>query len=114
MYSNFSDDRNDNDGNQVEMEETENNMLNMEIDFGDNPNVKEEVMNNEEENTEAMSNILYSNVPAEEWQREVEKASSKLKPEGLNMNYTAGEWRGHIDQIKNYNNVISLLRKDLY
>ena len=96
---------NDNDGNQVEMEEAENNLLNMEIDFGDNNKAKEDVDNKDEDVTEPNSNILHSNVSADEWQREVEKASSKLKPESMNMNYTAGEWRGHIDQIKNYNNV---------
>lgn len=96
---------NDNDGNQVEMEEAENNLLNMEIDFGDNNNAKEDLANKEDDDTEASSNILHSNVPTEEWQREVEKASSKLKQESINMTYTTGEWRGHIDQIKNNNTV---------
>jgi hypothetical protein len=87
------------------MEEAENNMLNMEIDFGDNNNAKNDNNDKEEENNEINSNILYSNAPVEEWQREVEKMSSKLKPENLNLNYAAGEWRGHIDQIKTYNTV---------
>lgn len=87
------------------MEEAENNMLNMEIDFGDNNNAKEDQQEKEEEGNEEASNILHSRVTPEEWQREVEKVSAKLKPENLNMNYAAGEWRGHIDQIKNYNTV---------
>ena len=77
----------------------------MEIDYGDSH--KEDTMINkpEEENVENVANdILLSDVPAQEWQREVEKVSSKLKSDFL-ANHAIGEWRGHIDQIKTYDTV---------
>ena len=47
------------------------------------------------------SGILFSNISPEEWQRELEKVSSKLKFDygRINMNGTS-EWREHIQQIK--------------
>lgn len=78
----------------------------MEIDYGDNN--KEEVSNNkleEDKQENANNEILSSDIPATEWQREVEKMSSKLKTDYKGSN-VIGEWRGHIDQIKTYDTVI--------
>jgi len=78
----------------------------MEIDYGDNN--KEETGTNkiEEEKNENVNNeILTSDIPAQEWQREVEKMSSKLKTDYKTSNII-GEWRGHIEQIKTYDTVI--------
>jgi len=76
----------------------------MEIDYGDNE--KEATTNKQEEaNIENTNNeILHSDIPAQEWQREVEKMSSKLKTD-YKTNNIIGEWRGHIEQIKNYDTV---------
>jgi len=89
------------EANNVELDEAENNIINMDIDFGDVR--KEEVKKDDEENEGGNPTaILSSNVSEEEWKREVERVSGKLKLEGTS-NYTTGEWRGHIEQVKNYN-----------
>ena len=100
----FSEDNNE-EGNQVDMEEADYNLLDMEINYGEEGNAKESNTKKEEEDIESQSSIMHSNVAPEEWQREVEKASSKLKIDNANVAYTTGEWRGHIDQIKTYNTV---------
>ena len=53
--------------------------------------------------TDIVSNILYSDIPADEWQRELERVSAKLKMDYNNSGYsshTNSEWRGHIEGIK--------------
>ena len=49
---------------------------------------------------------MKSDIPAEEWQRELEKVSSKLKLDYGN-NYNSIEWRAHVDQIKNNEGVFA-------
>jgi hypothetical protein len=57
-------------------------------------------MNDINENKQdIVSNILVSDIPSEEWQREIEKVSSKLKID-YNNTYNSIEWRSHMDQIK--------------
>jgi hypothetical protein len=78
----------------------------MEIDYGDNNKEESSGNKNEEEQNENANNeIVHSEIPAAEWQREVEKMSSKLKTDYKTSNII-GEWRGHIDQIKTYDTVI--------
>jgi hypothetical protein len=81
----------------------------MEIDYGDN-NKADEADNkeNDEKQDNANSDIIYSEIPLNEWQREVEKMSSKLKIDFKASNLI-GEWRGHIDQIKTFDTVIICL-----
>jgi translation initiation factor 2 beta subunit (eIF-2beta)/eIF-5 len=49
---------------------------------------------------EVVSNILTSDIPPDEWQREIERVSSKLKMDYSVSNYSNSEWRAHIEQIK--------------
>jgi hypothetical protein len=73
----------------------------MEIDFGDNKKEEKNTKNKDEDNNEEIvSDILTSDIPAEEWQREVEKVSSKLKVD-YSSKYITGEWRSHMEQLKN-------------
>lgn len=77
----------------------------MEIDYGDGNKGevvedKTEIENSGDQNNE----ILYSDIPAQEWQREVERMSSKLKTDYKAGNII-GEWRGHIEQIKTFDTV---------
>lgn len=85
----------------VDIEEESPDLINMEIDFGDKP--KNDSSNKEDEsNQEIISNILQSDIPAEEWQREVERVSSKLKIDFNNYNLNSSEWRGHLEIIKTH------------
>jgi translation initiation factor 2 beta subunit (eIF-2beta)/eIF-5 len=47
-----------------------------------------------------ISNILTSDIPPDEWQRELERVSSKLKTDYSVSSYSTSEWRSHIEQIK--------------
>jgi hypothetical protein len=58
------------------------------------------------EKQDIVSDIMKSEIPAEDWQRELEKVSSKLKIDYGN-NYNSIEWRAHIDQIKNNESVFT-------
>ena len=79
----------------------------MEIDYGDANKDDTNLNKGEEEVQESNSgnDILQSDIPAQEWQREVEKVSNKLKWE-VTSNHPIGEWRGHIEQIKSFDGVI--------
>jgi hypothetical protein len=104
--------------NIVEIEEEEPDMLNAEIDYSDyiNPNTKntKENQRKNKENEETKINeesirILKSDIPAEEWERELEKVSSKLKvnyTENYSISSGIGEWKGRFDQMKTNNNVL--------
>ena len=91
----------------LEIEDEMPDLINNEIDYGDDANENKE---NKSPNAQSSSNeqtsddgsgILFSNINPEEWQRELEKVSSKLKFDysKINMNGTS-EWREHIQQIK--------------
>jgi hypothetical protein len=53
--------------------------------------------NNEQE---AESVILQPSIPPEDFQREIEKVSSKLKMDYTTNAYNSVEWRSHVEQIK--------------
>ena len=94
-------DRGDKGANMVDIEEESPDLINMEIDFGDKAKDSGDIKD-EEAGQEIMSNILTSDIPAEEWQREVERVASKLKFDYNNFNLNNAEWRGHLENIKNY------------
>ncbi len=85
----------------VDIEEESPDLINMEIDFGDKG---KDLGDNKEDDAdqEIMSNILTSDIPSEEWKREVERIASKLKFDYNNLNSNNSEWRGHLENIKNY------------
>ena len=90
----------------LEIEDEMPDLINNEIDYGDEANEKNEsnaVQNPQttEKGADDGSGILFSNISPEDWQRELEKVSSKLKFDyaRINMNGTS-EWREHIQQIK--------------
>ena len=89
----------------VDIEEETPDLINQEIDFGDK--AKDEDKKNEENEQEIMSNILKSDIPMEEWKREVERVSSKLKIDYNNFNLFNSEWRGHVESIKKHDVNIS-------
>ena len=81
-------------------------LINNEIDYGDDINGDEKKANNaknakEKEEKDDGIGIMYSGTTQEDWQRELEKVSSKLKIEYGKINANgSSEWRGHIQQIK--------------
>ena len=90
----------------LEIEDEMPDLINNEIDYGDEVNDKNETKNapnpqSQDKGVDDGSGILFSNISPEEWQRELEKVSSKLKFDyaKINMNGTS-EWREHIQQIK--------------
>ena len=80
-------------------------LINNEIDYGDDINGEEKkaAANNvkEAEQADDGTGIMFSGTSQEDWQRELEKVSMKLKLEygKINANGTS-EWREHIQQIK--------------
>ena len=79
-------------------------LINNEIDYGDDINGDEKKASNQENKKESVDDgtgIMYSGTTQEDWQRELEKVGSKLKIEygKINANGTS-EWREHIQQIK--------------
>ena len=79
-------------------------LINNEIDFGDNLN--NEKVNEDEKEEDKMeeddgNKILYSGTSGEDWQRELEKVSSKLKMDYDSLNvFGNSEWRAHINIIQ--------------
>ncbi len=81
-------------------------LINNEIDYGDQitgDEKKQSTTNNakEVEQVDDGTGIMFSGTSQEDWQRELEKVSMKLKLEygKVNANGTS-EWREHIQQIK--------------
>jgi hypothetical protein len=101
----FSNDRGEKNSNMVDIEEETPDQINQEIDFGDKS--KDEDKLNKENDQEIMSSILKSDIPSEEWKREVERVSSKLKIDYNNSNIFNSEWRGHVENIKKHDVNIS-------
>ena len=90
----------------LEIEDEMPDLINNEIDYGDEANEKNENKTTSnpqttEKGLDDGSGNLFSNISPEEWQRELEKVSSRLKFDygKINMNGTS-EWREHIQQIK--------------
>ena len=81
-------------------------LINNEIDYGDDINGDEKKpatsnINKEGEQQDDGTGIMFSGTSQEDWNRELEKVSMKLKLEygKINANGTS-EWREHIQQIK--------------
>ena len=81
-------------------------LINNEIDYGDDVNGDDKKVSNakhtkDSEQVDNGTEIMYSGTTQEDWQRELEKVSMKLKIEygKINANGTS-EWREHIQQIK--------------
>jgi estrogen-related receptor beta like 1 len=90
-------------GDVVEIEEESPDPINIEIEY-DDEGKGNEYYNKKDENyekSEIISNILYSDIPADEWQRELERVSAKLKLDFSSANIHTSEWRSHIENIKN-------------
>ena len=91
-----------NSGNAPDIEDEAPDLINNEIDYGDNLNNDDKKRgeedkrdSNEEDNG---SNILYSGTSAEDWQRELEKVSNSLKLDYDSLNaFGNSEWRVHVD-----------------
>ena len=90
----------------LEIEDEMPDLINNEIDYGDDINGDEKRAVNakngkENEQSDDGTGIMYSGTSQEDWQRELEKVSMKLKLEygKINANGTS-EWREHIQQIK--------------
>ena len=90
----------------LEIEDELPDLINNEIDYGDDINGDEKKATNvkqakEKEQEDDGTGIMYSGTSQEDWQRELEKVSMKLKLEygKINANGTS-EWREHIQQIK--------------
>ena len=81
-------------------------LINNEIDYGDDINRDDKKANNannvkEKEEKDDGIGIMYSGTSQEDWQRELEKVSSKLKVEYGKINANgSSEWREHIQQIR--------------
>jgi predicted nucleic acid-binding Zn-ribbon protein len=80
-------------------------LINNEIDYGDdiNGDDKKPTKDNKEggEKQDDGTEIMFSGITQEDWTRELEKVSMKLKLEYGKINSNgSSEWRGHIQQIK--------------
>ena len=90
----------------LEIEDEMPDLINNEIDYGDEINGDEKKANNsnnvkEKEEKDDGIGIMYSGTSQEDWQRELEKVSSKLKLEYGRINANgSSEWREHIQQIR--------------
>ena len=92
-------------GDAPDIEDEAPDLINNEIDYGDNQNrddetdTKKETRGKQEESTG--EEILYSGTSSEDWQRELEKVSSKLKMDYDSISaFGNSEWRSHIATIK--------------
>ena len=100
---NFEEKKTSNANNAPEIEDEAPDLINNEIDYGDNLDNGEnkEEKGKKEKREEDGNNILYSGTSQEEWQRELEKVSSKLKLDYNNLKSVgSNEWRNHIQTIK--------------
>ena len=83
----------------LEIEDEMPDLINNEIDYGDNldEGEKKEETGKKEKREDDGNGILYSGTSQEEWQRELEKVSSKLKLDYNNLKSVgSNEWRNHI------------------
>lgn len=94
--------------NVVDIEEESPDIINMDIEYEDEGKSKSNDKDLKGERKDLVnkgdivSNILTSDIPADEWQRELERVSAKLKIDYNNSgyNYKDSEWRIHIEGIK--------------
>ena len=87
----------------IDIEDEMPDLINNEIDYGDDIDGEEKKPSKgkEEGHIDDGTGIMFSGTSQEDWQRELEKVSMKLKLEygKINLNGTS-EWREHIQQIK--------------
>ena len=89
----------------MEIEDEMPDLINNEIDYGDDINDEKKPTNantaKETEQQDDGTGIMYSGTTQEDWQRELEKVSMKLKFDYGKINSNGNsEWREHIQQIK--------------
>ena len=89
----------------LEIEDEMPDLINNEIDYGDDINDDKKQTNantaKESEQQDDGTGIMYSGTTQEDWQRELEKVSMKLKFDYGKINSNGNsEWREHIQQIK--------------
>ena len=90
----------------LEIEDEMPDLINNEIDYGDDVNGDEKKATNANNSKEGVqeddgTGIMFSGTTQEDWQRELEKVSMKLKIEYGKINSNGNsEWREHITQIK--------------
>ena len=90
----------------LEIEDEMPDLINNEIDYGDDINGDEKKATNATSTKEAQqqddgTGIMFSGTTSEDWQRELEKVSMKLKIDYGKINSNGNsEWREHITQIK--------------
>ena len=89
----------------LEIEDEMPDLINNEIDYGDDINDDKKQTNantaKEIEQQDDGTGIMYSGTTQEDWQRELEKVSMKLKFDYGKINSNGNsEWREHIQQIK--------------
>lgn len=96
----------------MDIEDEAQNLINTEIDYGDEEaetitNSAVPVSKEAEKKKEQASDqgILYPTIRVQEWLRECEKVSSKLKIDYKTSQYNSTEWRGHFEQCRSLNNV---------
>lgn len=102
--------KNEEEANIVDIEEEDMpDMINKEIDYGDNgvvnnsssPAENKADINVEDNDDDDETKILHSNIPKADWMREVERIGSKLKIDYSNIgSYNSSEWRSHVEQVK--------------
>ena len=83
-----------------EIEDEAPDVINMEIDYGDNLDADNKDKDKEEEKEikdDDFSNIVYSGTSNEDWQRELERLSSKLKLDYDNLELNSQEWKSRIE-----------------
>jgi chromosome segregation ATPase len=100
---NFEEKKTQSSNNAPEIEDEAPDLINNEIDYGDNldEGEKKEETGKKEKREDDGNGILYSGTSQEEWQRELEKVSSKLKLDYNNLKSVgSNEWRNHIQTIK--------------
>jgi hypothetical protein len=94
---------NKNDAPEIEDETPD--VINMEIDYGDNldsENKEKEKKEVEQENQDDdVNSIVYSGISSEDWQRELERLSSKLKLDYDNLSsMNSQEWKSRIETLR--------------
>lgn len=89
----------------LEIEEEAPDLINIEIDYGDNINqvdkqdVEQDILSNQDKDDG--TKIIHSGITTDDWQRELEKVSSKLKIDYNSLNsFGNSEWRAHISTIR--------------
>ena len=100
---NFDEKKTQSSNNAPEIEDEAPDLINNEIDYGDNldEGEKKEDIGKKEKKEDDGNGILYSGTTQEDWQRELEKISSKLKLDYNNLKSVgSNEWRNHIQTIK--------------